>query len=66
MDQKANMPRPCDKGSWSSGGTLKDPNGKCVACPTGYTTQLDQSTKAADCEGELVADTRQQQHDCTA
>lgn len=50
MDLKSKTPKPCDKGTWSSGGTAANPNGVCAACPTGFTTQEAESDRAADCE----------------
>jgi hypothetical protein len=51
LDAKSKQPRPCDKGSWSPGGSPKDPSGSCIKCAPGLTTQTDESTKARDCEG---------------
>ncbi|WIA22801.1 hypothetical protein OEZ86_009753 [Tetradesmus obliquus] len=50
LDAKSKQPRPCDKGSWSPGGSPKDPSGSCIKCAAGFTTQTDESTKATDCE----------------
>lgn len=47
------VPEPCDKGTWSAGGTnvTRQPT-TCTACGTGFTTQEDEATSAADCNGE--------------
>eukprot|EP00775_Hariotina_reticulata_P003962 gene3962-4215_t len=39
LDVQRNLPKPCDQGSYSTGGTIEDPGGNCVSCPTGFTTQ---------------------------
>ncbi|KAF8057919.1 Scube3 [Scenedesmus sp. PABB004] len=43
------QPRPCDKGSYSAGGTLQQPGGACTPCPAGWTTQQGASEGASDC-----------------
>jgi hypothetical protein len=40
---------PCDKGTYSTGGTEAAPNATCTACATGYSTQEDESTSVAEC-----------------
>eukprot|EP00775_Hariotina_reticulata_P003324 gene3324-3601_t len=50
FDTAKNLPAPCDKGSWSSGGTALDREpSTCNACSTGYTTQEQEADQAADC-----------------
>jgi hypothetical protein len=44
-----NTPAPCDKGTYSTGGTEAAPNAVCTACNPGYSTQEDESTLATDC-----------------
>jgi hypothetical protein len=41
--------QPCDVGFYGAGGSIENRNGTCVACPTGFTTQRDESDTAADC-----------------
>lgn len=43
-----NKPHPCDIGSYSKGGV----NVTCTPCPSGYTTQTDESESEEDCNGE--------------
>jgi hypothetical protein len=43
------IPEPCDKGTYSTGGTEGAPNATCTACSTGYSTQEDESTTADEC-----------------
>ncbi|KAF6264065.1 hypothetical protein COO60DRAFT_1663488 [Scenedesmus sp. NREL 46B-D3] len=43
------IPAPCDKGSYSTGGTEQAPNATCTECGGGYSTQEDESTAAAEC-----------------
>jgi len=52
-DAVTSLPAPCDKGSWSSGGTAqqREPS-SCTACATGYTTQDQESDQLTDCAGE--------------
>lgn len=54
MDTALNLPKPCDLGSFSTGGSLADPGGVCRPCPPGYTTQTDQSIAEWECNGELL------------
>jgi hypothetical protein len=62
MDLALNLPKPCDLGSYSTGGTLEAPNGTCRPCPPGYTTQTDQSVGDWECNGELQLQQQKQQH----
>jgi hypothetical protein len=43
------IPYPCDKGTYSTGGTEAAPNAACTVCPAGYSTQEDESTNADEC-----------------
>jgi hypothetical protein len=43
------IPAPCDKGTYSTGGTEAAPNATCTACGTGFSTQEDESTSADEC-----------------
>jgi hypothetical protein len=43
------IPAPCDKGTYSEGGTEAAPNATCSACNTGYSTQEDESTSSDEC-----------------
>jgi hypothetical protein len=43
------IPAPCDKGTYSTGGSASNPNAECTVCPAGYSTQEDESTSAAEC-----------------
>uniref|UniRef100_A0A383VRV3 Tyrosine-protein kinase ephrin type A/B receptor-like domain-containing protein n=1 Tax=Tetradesmus obliquus TaxID=3088 RepID=A0A383VRV3_TETOB len=43
------IPDPCDKGSFSTGGTEAAPNATCILCPNGWTTQTDEATREAEC-----------------
>ena len=43
------IPAPCDKGTYSTGGTELAPNATCTACGTGLSTQDDAATEAGDC-----------------
>jgi hypothetical protein len=52
MDTKFGLPKPCDVGTYSTGGTLEAPDGACVACPDGFTTQKDEADGIEDCDGE--------------
>jgi hypothetical protein len=52
MDLALGLPKPCDLGSYSVGGSLEAPNGTCRPCPPGYTTQTDQSVGDWECNGE--------------
>jgi hypothetical protein len=45
----SSIPAPCDKGTYSTGGTTEKPNAVCTACDGGYTTQEDESTSATEC-----------------
>uniref|UniRef100_A0A383V609 Tyrosine-protein kinase ephrin type A/B receptor-like domain-containing protein n=1 Tax=Tetradesmus obliquus TaxID=3088 RepID=A0A383V609_TETOB len=49
MDTSNGIPAPCDKGSYSVGGTEAAPNATCTSCPPGFTTQEDESTTADEC-----------------
>ncbi|WIA42282.1 hypothetical protein OEZ86_008296 [Tetradesmus obliquus] len=49
MDTALNLPKPCDLGSFSAGGSLADPGCVCRPCPPGYTTQTDQSIAEWEC-----------------
>jgi hypothetical protein len=53
VDPNLGVPVPCDKGTYSPGGTDEDINGACTPCPQGFTTQNDEAGAATDCEGEL-------------
>jgi hypothetical protein len=44
-----NIPAPCDKGSYSTGGTEVAPNATCTPCATGYSTQEDESVSNDEC-----------------
>jgi hypothetical protein len=52
MDTKFGLPKPCDVGTYSTGGSLEAPNAACVACPDGFTTQKDEVVGVEDCDGE--------------
>ncbi|KAF6251142.1 hypothetical protein COO60DRAFT_1677280 [Scenedesmus sp. NREL 46B-D3] len=43
------IPAPCDKGTFSTGGTELAPNATCTACDNGYSTQEDESTAVEEC-----------------
>jgi hypothetical protein len=43
------IPAPCDKGTYSTGGTEAAPNATCTACATGFSTHEDESTSDAEC-----------------
>ncbi len=43
------IPAPCDKGSYSIGGTEGSPNGTCVDCDAPYSTQEDEATAVTEC-----------------
>eukprot|EP00882_Tetradesmus_deserticola_P003863 GHRQ01004087.1.p1 GENE.GHRQ01004087.1~~GHRQ01004087.1.p1 ORF type:complete len:520 (+),score=107.65 GHRQ01004087.1:1239-2798(+) len=49
MDLALGLPKPCDLGSYSAGGTLEAPGGACTPCPPGYNTQTDQAVGAWEC-----------------
>jgi hypothetical protein len=44
-----NIPVPCDKGFYSTGGTEAARNGVCTPCGNGLTTQEDEATSADEC-----------------
>lgn len=48
------LPAPCDKGTYSTGGTAteREPS-SCTPCDTGYTTQEQEAESADECAGEL-------------
>eukprot|EP00775_Hariotina_reticulata_P014240 gene14240-14388_t len=50
VDPRFGVPVPCDKGTYSPGGTDDDINGACIACPQGYTTQNGEAEALTDCE----------------
>lgn len=53
LDAGKDLPAPCDKGSYSAGGTASVPAPtSCTPCSAGYTTQEQESEDAADCAGE--------------
>jgi hypothetical protein len=54
MDLALNLPKPCDLGTYSVGGSLGAPNGTCRPCPPGYSTQTDQSVGDWECNGEMA------------
>lgn len=43
------IPTPCDKGSYSVGGTKAAPNATCTPCNPGFSTQEDESIAADEC-----------------
>lgn len=49
MDTVRGIPKPCDKGTYSIGGTDSAPNATCTACPTGFTTQEQEAESADEC-----------------
>jgi hypothetical protein len=55
-DAVRSLPAPCDKGSYSTGGTvaLREPQ-SCTACDAGYTTQEQEAESADECAGECLA-----------
>ncbi|KAF6261334.1 hypothetical protein COO60DRAFT_1699888 [Scenedesmus sp. NREL 46B-D3] len=45
------LPAPCDVGTFSLGGDATDPAPtQCTACPSGFSTQEDESVKPDDCD----------------
>jgi hypothetical protein len=53
FDADKSLPAPCDKGSYSTGGTaLERQPQSCTPCSDGYTTQEQESEDASDCAGE--------------
>lgn len=45
------LPAPCDVGTFSVGGNDTDPTpAQCSACPSGFSTQQDESVKQEDCD----------------
>jgi len=44
-----NIPKPCDKGYFSTGGTEENRNAVCQLCPTGFTTQEAESETSDEC-----------------
>ncbi|KAF6264075.1 hypothetical protein COO60DRAFT_270687 [Scenedesmus sp. NREL 46B-D3] len=49
MDLAIGLPKPCDLGSYSVGGSLEAPGATCTPCPPGFTTQTDQSVADWEC-----------------
>lgn len=49
MDTAVMLPKPCDRGTYSIGGTAENPNGECVQCRTGLTTQEAEATSEDEC-----------------
>jgi hypothetical protein len=43
------IPAPCDKGTYSTGGTEAAPNATCSNCGDGYSTQEDEATTVDEC-----------------
>ncbi|WIA40625.1 hypothetical protein OEZ86_013961 [Tetradesmus obliquus] len=50
MDINFGIPKPCDVGTYSTGGTTDTPNAECVPCPAGFTTQKDEADSEEDCD----------------
>ncbi|WIA20328.1 hypothetical protein OEZ85_006160 [Tetradesmus obliquus] len=50
MDIHFGIPKPCDVGTYSTGGTTDTPNAECVPCPAGLTTQKDEADSEEDCD----------------
>eukprot|EP00775_Hariotina_reticulata_P004056 gene4056-4303_t len=50
FDTDRSLPAPCERGTYSTGGsaTVRQP-GNCTVCPTGYSTQVQESDQASDC-----------------
>lgn len=51
-DNTTNIAAPCDKGTYSTGGTALNHGAECVACPIGFTTMEDESVNSTDCSSE--------------
>jgi len=49
LDVLLDIPRPCQQGFYSTGGTTANRSAVCQRCPLGLTTQETQSTSADDC-----------------
>ncbi|WIA33742.1 hypothetical protein OEZ86_006857 [Tetradesmus obliquus] len=49
VDAKSGLPKPCDAGTFGTGGTAENVGGSCTACPTGFSTQKDESVAAEEC-----------------
>eukprot|EP00775_Hariotina_reticulata_P003781 gene3781-4040_t len=49
LDVALNIPKPCDKGFYSTGGTVENRNAVCEQCPDGFTTQESESTTSDEC-----------------
>eukprot|EP00775_Hariotina_reticulata_P009036 gene9036-9207_t len=45
MDVDRMLPKPCDKGTFSIGGTRNNSFGQCTPCPAGFTTPDDESNR---------------------
>jgi hypothetical protein len=48
------LPSPCNKGTYSTGGSAGAPGGSCVACATGFTTQETAAESEEDCNSEFL------------
>lgn len=65
VDAKSGLPKPCDAGTFGTGGTAENVGGSCTACPTGFSTQKDESVAAEECSGEhfcCAAGWQEEQH----
>jgi hypothetical protein len=51
LDAASGLPKPCDAGSFGTGGSAGNVGGSCTACPAGYSTQKDESVALEECNG---------------
>jgi hypothetical protein len=56
LDAASGLPKPCDAGSYGTGGSAGNIGGSCTACPVGYSTQKDESVSAEECNGGWQAE----------